>query len=87
MLLIKFCHSSQINRILPINHHEMKGDKFDNRRILMNSQRVIPKAQQESGSTKDKYPVVLDGGRTTIFISDKEKMQETIERYKNRGKY
>ena len=64
----------------------MKGDKFDNRRILMNSQRVIPKTQQESGSTKDKFPVFLDNGRTIIFISDKTKEQETIERYKNRGK-
>jgi len=63
----------------------MKGDKFDNRRILMNSQRVIPKAQLEVGSTKDKFPVVLDGGKTIIFISDETKEQETILRYKNRG--
>jgi len=65
----------------------MKGDKFDNRRILMNSQRVIPKTQLEVGSTKDKFPVFLDNGRTIIFISDKTKKQEAIERYKNRGKY
>ena len=63
----------------------MMGDRFDNRRSLMNSQRTIPKAQQECGSTKDKFPVVLDGGRTIIFISDKTKEQETILRYKNRG--
>ena len=65
----------------------MKGDKFDNRRTLMNSQRVIPKAQLEVGSNKDKFPVFLDNGRTIIFISDKTKERETIERYKNRGKY
>jgi len=65
----------------------MKGDKFDNRRYLRNPQGVIPKAQQESGSTKDKYPVVLDDGRTIIFISDKTKAQEVIERYRNRGKH
>ncbi len=65
----------------------MTSDRFDNRRSLMNSQRTIPKAQQEIGSTKDKFPVVLDGGRTTIFISDKSKAQETIARYKNRGGY
>jgi len=64
----------------------MKGDKYDNRRYLRNPQGVIPKSQQECGSTKDKYPVVLDDGRTIIFISDKEKAKETIERYKNRGK-
>lgn len=64
----------------------MKGDKFDNRQYMKNPQGVIPKAHQESGSIKDKYPIVLDHGRTTIFISDKEKAQETIERYKNRLK-
>ena len=63
----------------------MKGDKFDKRRILMNSKRVIPKEQLEVGSTKDKFPVVLDGGKTIIFISDKSKEQETISRYKYRG--
>ena len=62
------------------------GDRFDNRRSLTNHQGIIPKAQQESGSTKDKFPVVLDDGRTIIFISDKKKAQEVIERYKNRMK-
>ena len=51
----------------------MKGDKFDNRRYMKNPQGVIPKAQQEIGSTNDKFPVVLDNDRTTIFIPDKEK--------------
>ena len=63
----------------------MKGDKFDKRRYLKNPQGVIPKAQHESGSTKDKFPIFLDGGRTIIFISDKSREQETILRYKNRG--
>ncbi|MFH1295801.1 MAG: hypothetical protein ABIJ04_00810 [Bacteroidota bacterium] len=62
----------------------MKGDRFDNRRDLMNYQKVIPKEKQENGSIKDKFPVVLDDGRTTIFISDKKKAREVIERYKNR---
>ncbi len=62
----------------------MMGDKFDNRHNLMNYQRITPKEKQENGSTKDKFPVVLDNGRTIIFISDKKKEQEVIERYKNR---
>ncbi|MFH1161537.1 MAG: hypothetical protein V1733_11410 [bacterium] len=65
----------------------MKGDRFDNRHNLMNYQKVIPKEKQENGSIKDKFPVVLDDGRTTIFISDKKKAQEVIERYKNRLKH
>ena len=32
----------------------------------------------------NKYPIVLDGGRTTIFISDKSKEAETREKYRMR---
>ncbi|MFH1295789.1 MAG: hypothetical protein ABIJ04_00750 [Bacteroidota bacterium] len=62
----------------------MKLDKFENRHYLFNYQKAIPKEKQENGSTKDKFPVVLDDGKTIIFISDKKKKQEVIERYKNR---
>lgn len=34
-----------------------------------------------TGKTSDKYPVILDGGKTVIFISDKSKEAETRERY------
>jgi len=63
----------------------MKYDKFDSRRNLTNPQGVIPPGKQQIGSTKDKFPVILDGGKTIIFISDKKREQEIIERYKNRG--
>ena len=62
----------------------MKLDEFDNRFNLMNYKKVHHKEKQENGSTKDKFPVVLDNGKTIIFISDKTKKQEVIERYKNR---
>ncbi len=64
----------------------MKGDRFDNRRNLMNFNKSTSKEKLENGSTKDKFPVVLDNGKTIIFISDKTKAQEVILRYKNRGK-
>ena len=38
-----------------------------------------------TGSTIDKYPVVLDGGKTIIFISDRSKEAETRLKYKLRG--
>jgi len=63
----------------------MKFDKFDVRRKLTHPQENIPQAKQQAGSIKDKFPVLLDDGKTVIFISDKKKAQETIERYKNRG--
>jgi hypothetical protein len=33
------------------------------------------------GSTSDKYPVILNDGRTIIFISDKSKAEETRQKY------
>jgi hypothetical protein len=65
----------------------MKGDKFDNIRSITNLQDEIPRAKQQAGSVKGKYPIYLDGGKTVIFISDKSKEKETIERYNSRGKY
>lgn len=62
----------------------MKGDSFDNRHDLFNYQKPIPKEKRENGSTKDKFPVVLDDGKTVIYVSDKKKAKEVIERYKNR---
>lgn len=38
-----------------------------------------------TGSTIDKYPVVLDGGKTIIYISDRSKEAETRLKYKMRG--
>lgn len=63
----------------------MKNDIIDNRRNLKHTQGDIPKAKQQAGSIQDLYPIVLEDGKTIIFISDKSKEKETIERYKNRG--
>jgi len=63
----------------------MKNDKYDVRRKMVHPQEAIPASKQQAGSTKDKFPVILDGGKTIIFISDKKKSKETIERYNRRG--
>jgi hypothetical protein len=63
----------------------MKPDKLDCRLNLSNPQKTSPDLKLESGSLKGKFPVVLDGGRTIIFISDKSREKEIIERYNNRG--
>ena len=65
----------------------MKNDKYDSRHQLTHPQGVIPQVKQLAGSTKAKFPVVLDGGRTIIFIDDKTKEAETIERYKKKAGY
>jgi hypothetical protein len=64
----------------------MKKDILDNRMNLKNHQPNVPLSKLTSGSVKDKYPVVLDGGRTIIFISDKSKEAETRKKFETRRK-
>lgn len=68
-----------------LTEKNMNYDKFDSRRNLTHPQGTIPAAKQLVGSIKDKFPIFLDGGKTIIFIADKNKEKETIERYKRRG--
>lgn len=64
----------------------MKNDVLDNRMNLKNHQTNVPLSKLTSGSIKDKYPVILDGGRTIIFISDKSKEAETRKKFEIRRK-
>jgi hypothetical protein len=64
----------------------MKNDVLDNRMNLKNHQVNVPLSKLTSGSIKDKYPVILDGGRTIIFISDKSKEAETRKKFEIRRK-
>jgi len=51
---------------------------------LTNHSFKIPDSKLLTGSTADKYPVILDGGRTIIYISDKSREAEIRERYELR---
>jgi hypothetical protein len=64
----------------------MKKDVFENRMNLANQQVKVPYAKLLTGSVQNKYPVILDGGKTILFISDKSKEAETILRYEMRRK-
>jgi hypothetical protein len=59
----------------------MKKDILTNRMNLANQRFHIPSAKLLTGSTSDKFPVVLDGGKTIVFISDKSKEAETRYKY------
>lgn len=59
----------------------MKNDKLDNRNSLALNRSKIPDAKLMMGSLSDKYPVVLDDGRTIVYISDKSKADETKLKY------
>jgi hypothetical protein len=48
---------------------------------MLKSRSKINHKNQLTGSTTDKYPVILDGGRTVIFVSDKSKEAETRANY------
>jgi hypothetical protein len=64
----------------------MKKDVLENRLNLTNRQVKVPHSKLLTGSIQNKYPVILDGGKTILFISDKSKEAETIKRYELRRK-
>jgi hypothetical protein len=57
------------------------NDAFDNRMNISNRQMRVPKPKLSTGSVVGKYPVILDGGRTIIYITDKSKESEIRSRY------
>ncbi|MEI7501228.1 MAG: hypothetical protein WCK84_12380 [Bacteroidota bacterium] len=65
----------------------MKKDTLEYRMMMEQQRLKISDAKLLMGSLIGKYPVVLDGGRTTIYISDKSKEAETRIRYASRMEY
>jgi hypothetical protein len=62
----------------------MKKTTLEYRMIAERNRLRIPNSKLLTGSLSGKYPIVLDGGRTTIFISDLSKEAETREKYQLR---
>jgi hypothetical protein len=60
------------------------NDSIDVRLELSNHQNMIPKSKLSSGSLTNKYPIIIDGGKTTIFISDQSKETEVRQKYEMR---
>jgi len=60
----------------------MKNDSLENRMRLAHNLSKIPDEKLQSGSTKGKFPVVLDGGKTIVYIADESKAEETRLKYK-----
>jgi hypothetical protein len=58
----------------------MKKDTVEYRMMLENNQLKISTAKPLMGSLAGKYPVVLDGGRTIIYIDDKSKESEARQK-------
>jgi len=60
------------------------NNSIDARIELSNQQNSIPKSKLSSGSVTNKYPIILDGGKTIIFIADQSKEPEAREKYEKR---
>ena len=61
----------------------MKKTTLEYRMMQEHNRHKVPDSKLLSGSLIGKFPIILDG-RTTIFISDKNKEAETRERYQLR---
>ena len=59
----------------------MKNDTLENRLNLARIRAKIPDDKILMGSIKEKYPVLLNDGKTVIYISDKSKEEETKLKY------
>jgi hypothetical protein len=62
----------------------MKKDTLEYRMMMEQNRLKIPNSKLLSGSVVGKFPIVLDDGRTIVYISDLSKETETRERYKLR---
>ena len=60
----------------------MKNSSLENRMRLAHIRSKIPDDKLSMGSTRDKFPVILDDGKTVIYISDKSKEEETRQKYR-----
>ncbi|MCX6265907.1 MAG: hypothetical protein NTW16_00915 [Bacteroidetes bacterium] len=63
------------------NQHIKVNDSVDNRLEISNHRVKVPVSKLSSGSVADKYPVVLDDGRTIVYIADKSREREIRLRY------
>jgi hypothetical protein len=62
----------------------MKKDTLEYRMMMEHNRLKIPNAKLLTGSLVGKYPIVLDNGKTVLFISDLSKEKEIRERYQLR---
>ncbi|HNQ83557.1 MAG TPA: hypothetical protein PKM34_07935 [Bacteroidales bacterium] len=59
----------------------MKNDRLENRMRMQHNKEKISDEKLLMGATCDKFPVVMDNGKTIVYITDKSKEAETRLRY------
>jgi len=65
----------------------IKKDTPEYKMMMEHNRKKNPDSNLLTGSTMGKYPIILDGGKTTIFISDESQETETRKRYASRMEY
>jgi hypothetical protein len=63
------------------SHHIAINDIIDNKVALSNHKITISRSKLSMGSISEKYPVILDDGRTIVYIADKSREREIRLRY------
>jgi hypothetical protein len=66
------------------NRHIATIDAVDNRMEMSHHRIPVPVAKLSAGSVAEKYPVILDDGRTIVYITDKSREREVRLRYELR---
>jgi hypothetical protein len=66
------------------NRHIATNDAVDNRMEMSHHRVPVPVTKLLAGSVAEKYPVVLDDGRTIVYITDKSREREVRLRYELR---
>jgi len=61
--------------------HISTNDVFDNRLSISNHHKRVPKQKLSTGSLIGKYPIILDDGRTIIYVTDKSRENEIRSKY------
>jgi hypothetical protein len=63
------------------NRQISTNDSMDNRMKISNRQHKVPNPKLATGSVAGLYPVILDNGRTIIYIADKSRESEIRAQY------
>ncbi len=63
------------------NRSVTKGDLIDGWIAVSNFREAVPKSKLSSGSIVNKHPVILDGGKTIVFIADVTREPEVRHKY------
>ena len=66
------------------NSYQAPNNIVDNRMEMSIHQVPVPDSKISYGSVTNKYPIILDGGKTIIFISDKRKESKIRQKYEQR---